>query len=647
MNVDPGTNLPVDDGADPSLDYDTGGVEPLDSESVRLPIKTDWVKRWDRVVRRSGVVPLLEQWAREDANRPADYNKRGPKRAISTSAVLTLLCLASRNMEPATVANITRIITDGRLKHDGYLTLGVKPPARDTNQAKLYKHTYEQVRDCFHQFLSTMDAEPHLPWRRIQRWELDRIVAAAHTDPERERVTEARRALFNDAIVHAALQDIPPEIMSRWEGDVVVDATFLAVRGKRGTRSIQKGEDPEQRKLDWVAFDAFAGRYHREGDHSGNDATPNRGATQRVPADRPRNPRSKGATPNRGTLNRTKEVSMWGREASIVLMSRSMNSHSRFFPLLAVGVRVHNPGSRPAEHAVSILQGARNASYPVGTLVGDRVYGASPKTGNYQTPARELGYQLVHDYRVDQVGRQHTTKSGLILVDGQFYSPCLPDNLASAEYDWRNKLITAEQRDARLQERQGYRARPKGGPDPRGKQRFECMAEGPNATGKCPMKEYKRKATARGGLTTVPETQVPAHKPDACLKGSVTIYADEGAKYRMDLPFKSKEWKARYSSARQEIESFNDHVKGGSYGVLGDTQSRPMRGLAAQSVLVAIAVAAANHIKYIHWRDEWGNVKKSDPEPAGSHTLRNATWGRRSDQDRDYETDTDPPENTA
>lgn len=616
-------DLTADD--DVHIDYDAGvedGIVALGDEPERLPIPTGWVRRWDRVVRRSGAVPLVEQWADDDAGRPAGYNKRGPKRAITMATVLTLIYLAARNREAVTFANLTRIITDRRLNHTGYQVLGLTPPDRDADPAALYKHTYEQVRDIFHQWLTALDSEPDLPWRRLQRYELDEIVAkaAAVTDPETAQKKADRRAIVMDALVHAALREIPDEILSRWEGDAVTDATYITVHGKRGTRSIQEGDDLEERKYDWVAHDAFAGRYHRDGDHSGNKPT------------------------NRGILPRHQEVSLWGREVEIVLMTRSLDANSHWYPLLAVGARVHNPGSTPPQHTVSILRGVRAAGYPAGTLVGDRVYGSSPKPENYQTPARELGYRLVHDYKVDQVGLQHTSKAGFKLVDGQWYSPCLPDVLASVELDWRRGNITTEQRNARILERQTYRARPKGDPDGKGTQRFECMAAGPNATATCPLKKFLRTATARGGLTVIPAGQVPARPPKACTQTSATIRASEGAKYRMDMTYRSDEWHVRYTYSRQAIESFNKHLKRGSYAVLGDAQNRPQRGVAAQSVLVAVIVAAGNHIKYISWLRQWGNVAKDDPEPPGRHDHRNETWGRRGDGSRDYETGTDPPD---
>ena len=55
-------------------------------------------------------------------------------------------------------------------------------------------------------------------------------------------------------------------------------------------------------------------------------------------------------------------------------------------------------------------------------------------------PARSLGYQLVPDYRIDQLGLQGTHQ-GMILVDDSFYCPAMSEALINATKDFRDGKI--------------------------------------------------------------------------------------------------------------------------------------------------------------------------------------------------------------
>jgi hypothetical protein len=74
----------------------------------------------------------------------------------------------------------------------------------------------------------------------------------------------------------------------------------------------------------------------------------------------------------------------------------------------------------------------------------------------------------------------------------------------------------------------------------------------------------------------------------------VTIPPDAGAKFHQDLLFGSPEWHSVYSTLRNSIEGFNGYVKDGAHEALDDSERRRLRGVAAQSVLVAFLLLGAN-----------------------------------------------------
>ena len=73
------------------------------------------------------------------------------------------------------------------------------------------------------------------------------------------------------------------------------------------------------------------------------------------------------------------------------------------------------------------------------------------------------------------------------------------------------------------------------------------------------------------------------------------------AKLRQDLFFESAEWNARYHTLRATIEGMNGYLKDGAREALDDSQRRRIRGVAAQSVFVALLVFAANYRKIVEF----------------------------------------------
>ncbi len=103
---------------------------------------------------------------------------------------------------------------------------------------------------------------------------------------------------------------------------------------------------------------------------------------------------------------------------------------------------------------------------------------------------------------------------------------------------------------------------------------------------------------------------------------------EEGAKYRQELLHESPEWHATYGALRSSVEGMNGYLKDGAHQALEDPERRRIRGVAAQSVLVAFQILGANLRKIDMF------VAREEAEQA--RAVRNLPSRRRTKPLRDW-----------
>jgi hypothetical protein len=215
---------------------------------------------------------------------------------------------------------------------------------------------------------------------------------------------------------------------------------------------------------------------------------------------------------------------------------------------------------------------------------------------HFHLPARALGYRVVMDYKESELGRQ-ANSDGAVMVEGCFYCPAMPEDLVAASVDGRRGAIDAATHDARIAARRSWRLPRKEGPDHDDYERFSCPAlEGHLC---CSL----RPASRGRAVGAVPVLN-PAQRPDkVCTQSSITIAPDVGARYRQDLAFGSPQWARIYATYRNTIEGLNGYVKDPAHESLHSPGRRRVRGIAAQSVFVALLLMAANFRKIAAYRN--------------------------------------------
>ena len=483
--------------------------------------------------------------------RPTGRPRTLPLRALLVA--LLLLALDDRALDLKAATKVLYAL-DPRWRDE----LGVTGEAR-THQSLLAR--YRCVRYLFHLALSVMDPSTQVKNRVVAQGVLDAMASELDDDEIAARRSRLE-GVVND-LLEASVRVCAPEELAHFDGSVGLDATVvpLFARGP-SSRAGTSSSDPD------------GGWYVREGDH--RDVV--------------------------GPKGKQLRKLFWAQEATIVTMGRAPGS-APTHPNLVLAALLTRPGEDPGASAVRLLNSVRSRGYPASFLGADRGY-TQVRPEHFHLPARALGYRVVMDYRETELGRQ-ANSDGAVMVDGCFYCPAMPEDLVAASAEWRRGTIDAATHDARIAARTSWRLARKGPPDRDGYERFSCPALAGHLC--CALR-----APSRGAVGAIPVLNPPRRPDKVCTQSSITIAPDVGARYRQDLAFESPQWARTYATYRNTIEGFNGYVKDTAHESLHSPGRRRVRGIAAQSVFVALLLMAANVRKIAAYRNLVANGRSDE-----------------------------------
>lgn len=394
------------------------------------------------------------------------------------------------------------------------------------------------------------------------RWErpTERQLAEilATRDPAESAKKNVRLDAVANGLIHASYLMIPKDQRKNWDGASCVDGTFISVMGRGSSR-----------ELDFIGFEYDAGRYYREGDHG---------------------PASSGIWKN----------SKWGYEATFVTMANVDLKGLAKFPLLITAMSFDRPASRPAENALVAYTSMFENNLPTGLVVGDAAYGAGTTDTKYQLPLRAMGYQLVMTYKKGQHGIQEGFE-GAIQVDGWWYCPTMPQILIEASDDFNKQRIDLDTYYKRIEARRRYAATRKALPGRNGQTRYSHPVDA-------------------DGKHLCDKGRTDAGK--FCQQRTLVFPVEAGAKFAQELQYMSPEWRKAFTDPRTTIEGQNGYLKNHSTFQLDQAGRRRLRGRAANHLMTALIVVAANVAKILTFLDDLKDDSKGLKERAAKRDRR-------------------------
>ncbi|HVT75927.1 MAG TPA: hypothetical protein VHD87_02770 [Acidimicrobiales bacterium] len=487
-------------------------------------------------LRATGIIDEIAEWESERRGRG------GRPSTVSAEAILVGALLAAFFGSSVNCTDIAAVLYQ-QLNPKKRAALGVADCAPGVRP-------YERVLRRFKRLISYVDPsdEPKNSRQRVeprrQRSQQDRDLAAA------------RLQRLSNAIIEASVAVAPPEFLAAWDGSLAVDATALGQYTRPGADGT-------------IPTDPDAGYYVR----TNPDSSP---------------------TDKRARAHK----SMVAYETEIAVMGSGHPTDPYQHPNLVLGIRLHRPGVEPGLNATRVIDYIAAKYGKVGWLAADRAYNNSIPE-KFQIAMRRLGYKLLFDYRIDQLGVQ-AQQRGAILVEGTWYCPSMPQPLINATLDFRNNDISEELWHIRIAERVLYELRASDSAHGR----LACPATGSSPSVGCPVR-HGDNATVKGKtlITVVAEPlgAICTNKKDVTFD----LEAPAGAKHAQAVPYGSRTWELLYGRLRNVIEGTNGVAKDGANAGVGDACRRRLRGLANQTVLVSAMIAGSNMRRIRNWIEEY------------------------------------------
>ena len=520
----------------------------------------------DRIMKLSKAPGMLRDWAAEDQKSPA-----GAKAKITATSVFALLILQKLLGRPTLLTEIQTTFTE--LSARQLAVLGI------THSPKEDEFLYDRIWAAVKRLIKVVDQYPGP--RKYLLTAADYRDVLIYRKSQNCGVKRDRMFELSNALIGATLLMLPPEVRARWDGNVAVDATYIALGGKRGNPNADN-----LRSNRW-SCNYDGGFYRPEGAHG---AYAHDDVTAKV----------KG--PDGKVVKSTPEgIRKWGIELEVARMA-SNAGESESFPLLTVAVSFHRPSEIKRE-AVRLVEAIQARGNKVNYLILDRAY-PNGLIDEFALPLRmNHRVKLVFDYKVTELDVQ-TFNKGLVQVAGSWYIDSLPQALRSADKDYeavrdtyrkaKEKAMPAEGRALRdefdmeselhrkqLTQRDKYRLKLKGLMADNGDRRYLLPLSAPGFA-----KWRAQSGTPNGATLTL-------FNSDYTDKKALTDANRGGLKREQHLVWASEQW-AKIYGLRNSVESANRSIKRSQYEDLGNADNRQVRGNTFTYLISAIATMSEN-----------------------------------------------------
>lgn len=263
-------------------------------------------------------------------------------------------------------------------------------------------------------------------------------------------------------------------------------------------------------------------------------------------------------------------------------------------PTLVLGMApLHKPGTQVGQNAIRALADIAQRGHPAYLLAGDRAY-TQCKPEDFQLPARSLGYQLVLDYKIDQLGLQGAHQG--MMVDGSFYCPAMSESLINATKDFRDGRIDEATHRARITERQRLAIRARSQPDADGHLRVMCPAANPAPQVRCQLKPASEGGNGKLRTRIPPSpTSWPPTGRRSAPQGSIALLPDAGAKFRQNFAHETDEWHRADATLRNSNEGMNGFIKDGAREAVDDPETPPHQGRRRPECAGGLPVVCRQH----------------------------------------------------
>lgn len=576
-------------------------ADDLDIREYHAQFTFPHVQAASAFIDRSGIAKELAKWHAESKDH------RGRKETIPFHAILVALWLVATTGGNLWMSNIRDVLFH-KMNREARDYLGIVYPDRPTHRHdqarndkaseadRLWDEASERaVARTFARMLRTIDPSV-LPKGRVMLYN-ELLQKARPLTLAQQQQFQDRLDWVSNRLLETAFKTLPRRIRRKYKGSACIDGTKMPLYSRRRSK-----HDP------YCSSDPDGGLHSREGNHGEPDAT-----------EKDANGKPKVKYLKDGT---------WALEISLLVAVDCHHGNKQFLPALPLAMTTDRPGIDLAGAARRLFAYVKEANYPVRWLAGDLLY-TDQKPEKFQNAAREIGYKPVLGYGKKHHGRQGSHPTGMLMVEGGWFCPAMPEHLIDATINRRTKgpdgkpLITHEQWLGDIKARGDYAMRRREAPGPDGKERLGCPASGANPLVVCPLKDKSKKhrpirqpdgrrADARITVDVPDHMKGPNDEPvlTVCKQDTVTIRpsADPNNfdKYRQDLRYGTTQHLTTYVRLRQAQEGLHGFAKNHAAQALDDPEKRLVRGKAAQTLFAALLLAAASVAKirkFLHTAD--------------------------------------------